>query len=490
MANGSRDREDEDFDQALAALAEALRALRIEQGHPSYRRISRRAPVGRPLSVTGIGSVMAGEYLPSIDFLVALVRTLLAFDTERGPLPSLSDPRLAEWKSRWGRLKVLQDRGKLDGKTSVVNRRDAVAGTTVTGSPTAERNLPAGEGNTGSADEPASDEAGTSHPGPAEIASLRQVVALRGMAARVVLSALGRGEYFDLEPLFGHTGGSVGVSFSPDGRLLLTTGVDGTVRVWDPIAHELITSHDWRARGISRVAFSPDGRLLVATSGDGGLRLWDPVSDAITFIGDSLDIIGIAFCPDNRHFATVASSGEVLLWDTLVGDVLSHYIGRSGGSGVVAFSSDGQLLATTGPDDELVLWDPFAKEVTAALASHPGGSTGLAFSSDGKHLAATGANGTVRLWETGTHRPVAAHRHHTGHPGGSTGLAFSPDGRLLATTGADGTVRLWEAVSRRPATVFTGHRGSSTGVAFSPDGQLLATTGADGSVRLWITPLG
>jgi tetratricopeptide (TPR) repeat protein len=96
------------YDQELARFAADLTTLRIEQGKPSLRDIARHAPAARALSESGVSEALAGRRLPSIDFLMALVKTLLLLgDPQRRP-PAEDDQRLDHWRQRWGQLQRLQ----------------------------------------------------------------------------------------------------------------------------------------------------------------------------------------------------------------------------------------------------------------------------------------------------------------------------------------------------------------------------------------------
>ena len=84
---------------------------------------------------------------------------------------------------------------------------------------------------------------------------------MRGPAARPVLR--------------GHTGEVSDVAYSPDGRRLVTGGMDETVRIWESASGSpihVLPGHDSFVRA---VAFNGDGTRIASASEDRTVRLWD-----------------------------------------------------------------------------------------------------------------------------------------------------------------------------------------------------------------------
>ncbi|MFO0968312.1 MAG: protein kinase [Gemmataceae bacterium] len=77
--------------------------------------------------------------------------------------------------------------------------------------------------------------------------------------------------------LKGHTRPPWGVSFSPDGKRLVTAGgSDGSVRLWDARTGEEIMTFNNVCSVVRNVAFSPDGNKIVASSQiDDVVTVWD-----------------------------------------------------------------------------------------------------------------------------------------------------------------------------------------------------------------------
>ncbi|MCP2164334.1 nSTAND1 domain-containing NTPase [Goodfellowiella coeruleoviolacea] len=316
-----------------------------------------------------------------------------------------------------------------------------------------------------------------------------------------------------------------GVAYSPDGRWLATSGMDGTIRIWPrdtsrdaaprvlragEATHSPVFSPDgglvatataagdvlvWDLNGdgsprllrghvgaVRAVRFSPDGRLLASAGDDGSARLWDVASghELRVFRGHD-KALGVAFSPDGRQLATTGSEGAIRLWPTEDGAEPNLLASTSSAVQAVAFSPDGDRVATAGMDGTIRMWPLSTASTRVVLRGRADAMAAVAFSPDGERVAGAGADGTVWIWPADGGEPVAL----PGHRSAVAGVVFSPDGLELASAGADGTVRVFDPTGLGAQQVFHGHTGPVTDVAVSPDGRRAASGGVDGTVRVW-----
>ena len=230
------------------------------------------------------------------------------------------------------------------------------------------------------------------------------------------------------------SGAALAVSFSPDGKRILSFGTDDTLRVWEAPFHFQPREFRGHSAAMRNAVFSPDGGRVLSAGADGGVRLWRmPVTDLLTPQGN-----GLVLSADRRHSFRTAT-GQLFAGE---GDAPPRNLLKPGESVRVAvFSPDGRWLA---------------------LGMHSGRL---------RVVSLAGAADSFEFDDTGS--PIAA-------------LAFDRRGRRLTTGGTDGYLRFYamDDAKADPDGVLA-HTGPVVSVDVAPDGAYIISTGADGAARVW-----
>jgi len=285
--------------------------------------------------------------------------------------------------------------------------------------------------------------------------------------------------------LRGATAAVQGPAFSPDSRRLAVADVSGLVTVWDLSSHTPVVLRGHRAR-VNSVAFSPDGQRVASASDDGTVRIWDRAGRRPPVV---LPVDGpplsVTFSPDGRRLA-VSGMGPIRIWNATGRGTPRVLAGHEWTVKDVAFSPDGRHLASAGSDGTVRIWPLAGPGEPVILRGNDSYVESVAFSPDGSRVASShsGSN-TIRVWSTtGEQDPVVLR----GHDGAVWSVAFSPDGRRLASASTDGTLRFWDPGVAASPLVLRGHRGEVWTIATSADGRLMASGGVDAAVRVWRDP--
>ncbi len=203
------------------------------------------------------------------------------------------------------------------------------------------------------------------------------------------------------DPLVGHTDGVTSVSFSSDGKKIVSGSWDKTVRIWDAKTGKQIgKTLEGHMYGVKSVAFSPDEKKIISGDVCGTIYIWDTKNqEKIEVLFENMDGLEfLLFSPNGNRIVSFSDFETIQIYDTETGSkIVSGIEGTYIGS---AFSSDGETFATAGWDNTIHMWNmATGEQIETPLKGHTDCVNSLVFSPDGKKVVSCSADETIRIWD-------------------------------------------------------------------------------------------
>jgi WD40 repeat protein len=273
------------------------------------------------------------------------------------------------------------------------------------------------------------------------------------------------------------------VALSPDGELL-AVAKSTTVEVWR--VSNARRMHTFQCTFINDLTFSPDGRYLI-TGGYGGMpdvSFWDLETGIATrpLRNDIQSWVSLLAYHPAKEWLAVTQGNSTSLADLKNRQEYRLQRGSPGKVTALAFAEDGRYLATGSKDGILTVWDTNSRKVIFGGRRHSDLLAGVAFlpkDPHGRLVFARGREVVVERWQKVFEREGLLLR----SAAEVRALAIRPQGEVVIAA-ADGTLSAWDVHTGRQQTAkrFAAERPKT--VCFSPDGRLLAVACPNNTIRL------
>ncbi len=315
-----------------------------------------------------------------------------------------------------------------------------------------------------------------------------------------------------------HRRGATDLSFSRDGSMLASTGMDYNFHVWRVHRSDQHVSLEWlrtqtHTAPLMAVAFSADGKHVAAGGWHYQTMVWAiPTWELVSTMHEhGHSSTSLCFAPDDRTLLSSSRRGDVIAWDIVSSEVRDRIPGHERAINAIDVSPDAELVVTSSRDRTAKRW-PLDLRQRKRSSAHL--RTQIAFVDDGKKLVVGGGVFTPRSVSQQTRYGGSIYDLSSGHrqalltpdfnvrsiavsptrnPLSKKGAVVAIGGALAlhqAESGASAVrsqVRFWCSTTSRELkhSVDPHLVGLVDYLAFSPDGEALVISTASRQLVVW-----
>lgn len=195
------------------------------------------------------------------------------------------------------------------------------------------------------------------------------------------------------------------VQFSSDGKHIVSSSVDKTIKVWDAVTGEECCTLAGHTSAVNHAAFSSNGQFVISSSDDRSIKIWDWGKKQCikTFLGHQAPV-QTAFMNDEDSLIISSSDDcSIRIWE-----FNSQYTEKGSLSpikrGILPFADANakkRLLATASPTslNHVEIWD-LDELMLKGILRHRGPINDVSFNLSGDILATTSKDYSLKLWDS------------------------------------------------------------------------------------------
>ncbi|MBK8090023.1 MAG: caspase family protein [Chitinophagaceae bacterium] len=232
-----------------------------------------------------------------------------------------------------------------------------------------------------------------------------------------------------MKVMSGHSTLIRAMNFNP-AKTMLATGVEGKAAcTWD-IEKGWVDKKFEHGHQVTDVSFSADGKTLLTASADSFVRTWNAETGKLmNKMRHNGSVFSAKFSPDGKHIISGSYDKTAKGWDAVSGQIL-FTLNHTGWVDAAAYYPDGESILTHDITGKYFVWNSdFRKDKMELIEEH--GGTGLSFTwqltPDGKYDVAWFRD-TLWKWNRNTGKLQKNY-----FPDGKYKMNFSNDGKWLYT---------------------------------------------------------
>ena len=286
-----------------------------------------------------------------------------------------------------------------------------------------------------------------------------------------------------------HVGGVTNIRWDSKDMKLVSSSYDQTIRIWHPFRNlsclRVIKKH---TQNVYCASFSPNDKLIVSTGGDGLIYVWDILSDEPLLRLKPSTGTGCSalFTHNGDKIISSESDGNIRIWNSKSGELEKILRGHTEEVNI-SLSKAGDKIISCSLDKTIRIWNVENGECIKTITGHTNYVHSAELNRDGSKVVSASWDETVRIWDVQTNNCLGILRSPSGY---AYSASFSPDDNLILTSHFDHTIRLWDAKKFQLLKILSGHNEYVVSAKFSRTGKYIVSASGDGTIKVWDTQSG
>ncbi len=283
----------------------------------------------------------------------------------------------------------------------------------------------------------------------------------------------------------GHSDWITHVNLNSEGNLLLTSSVDGSLKLFDFKGRRLISEFVGKVGPIEEGYISPTNELLISR-GWNGFKLWDLNSgQELNWIDSMNSTVNNVEFSANGKFILICHTSKVCIYNVETKSLFRTILSNESKLIKSNFSNNSKMLLLL-KDSNIEVYDFLHDTLIFNISNQRGKFTTSSFSKDDNLLTASSTLGEVSVFDLQTRNKI---RSFLGHDGEVVTAVFSNNGKLILSCGIDNTARIWELESHKMI-ILKGHKDYVTTALFSKNDEFVCTGSFDRTAKVWDSSTG
>jgi len=277
------------------------------------------------------------------------------------------------------------------------------------------------------------------------------------------------------------------VILTPDGQRAVCLGSDG-IQIWNLLDGHCLKVLVTQKQRVNDMVLTPNGKLLLTGDNDEMLRVWDVESGSClrSFSGHKYDIKSIVITPDNQFAISAEEESykvdyELHLWGLAgIGTRKADWALSAPISYIDVTKAENQAIVEL-DHAETALKAGYIREASEALRKAqklPGYERDPRWLRLWRQAGERGGQIIGLLFEKEKWTLI-------GHQGQVFGVACSSDGEIAASSGYEGVIWVWDLKKGKSMHQLMGHDLPVGALNFTPDDRQILSSGNDQNLRLW-----